>query len=90
MQDRNGSLSICLKYHHFWKFNVKEMKKFEQLKIFLQLYLKADTIRSSFAFNYALKYPMNSKVKHPNVKEEFMKLGIDRNPSISKIFNKGF
>ena len=38
--DKLGEILVYLKYHHFWKFKVTDKGKYEQLKIFLQLYLK--------------------------------------------------
>lgn len=86
--DKVCQLHVYLKYHHFWKFQASESRKYEQLKIFLQLYLKFDAPRSSFAYNYALK--CTHKQEHPFLTKEFDRIGIDRNPAFTKALNKDF
>ena len=90
--DKTGQLLVFLKYHYCWKFKVGDPKKFEQLKIFLQLYLKFDSTRSCFAYNYALKSPQDPKARlHPAVADEYERIGIDMNPhQFTKMHNPDF
>lgn len=46
---------------------ILDIKDYNKLQIFLQIYLKIDSINSAFAFCYALKCPDLGKIKHPQM-----------------------
>lgn len=60
------------------------------IKVFLQIYLKIQSIRSSFAFSYANKFPQLSKIKHHQIINEFVRLGFAQNKDFHIIDNTSF
>lgn len=87
---KNQVFIAYLKYDHFWKLRIVSPKDYDKLNIFLQIYLKVDTISSAFAFAYALKYPEFEKIKHPLIANEFVRLGLPQQSHLHLLENQNF
>ena len=56
--------------------------------MFIELYAKPSSPKSSFAFNYALKYPFQPKKNLYSPKQDFTRLMIKENEKFIEVENK--
>ena len=74
---KNLEVVCYLKYSQIWKFYINDSAEFKNFNTLSQLYLISDDIRSSFAYNYALKSPeKNIKLDYDHDKE-YARIGLD-------------
>lgn len=66
---KRKEIVFYLHYDHYWKFYFENKQDFDKIRLMLDLYAKTKGIKSSFAFDYALRVPEFHKFNFDILKE---------------------